>query len=313
MRIFELEGHRRDPTGGAGAVAIGNFDGVHLGHQRVIDQLLKTARDLDAPATVMTFEPYPREFFDPKEAPPRLSSCRHKFHLLRSSGISRVYCVRFGRRLAATSATDFVSSILVGRLAVQHVTVGVDFRFGSGRLGDVDMLHRLGREHGFGVTAVEDFTEGGERISSSRIRRLLADAELDSAARLLGRPFSYKGRVIHGDKRGRTWGFPTANLTTPRNSFPLKGVFVVELTDEDGFRRTGVANVGHRPTIGGVRLLIEVHLFDFNGDLYGRRVEVTFLHRIRDEQRFDDFEALKARIRQDVVLAEQWLEGRKRG
>lgn len=309
MRIFELGSGPDRFEGGAGVVAIGNFDGVHLGHRQVIRRLIERARADGVPASVLTFEPYPREYFTPDAAPPRLTSCRHKFELLLDAGVDRVYCARFGRVLAATTAEDFVGDILVTRLAVGHVVVGADFRFGKGRAGDVELLSALGRRHGFSVTAVDDVESSGERVSSSRIRELLAKRDLEGAAALLGRPFSFKGRVIHGDKRGRTWGFPTANLAVRRGSFPLAGVFVVELAAEDGFRAFGVANVGRRPTVQGTRLLVEVHLFDVQPDLYGARVEVTFLAPVREERRFENFEALKAQIGRDIDFARAWLGG----
>ncbi len=308
MRILTLDGR---PTSGPAAVAIGNFDGVHRGHRQVIGRVIEAARALGVPPAIMTFEPYPREYFLGADAPPRLTSCRHKFELLASAGVERVYCVRFGRRLASTSAENFIDDILVGRLCVAHVVVGADFRFGKGRAGDVSLIESRAREHGFAITAVDDFGVDGERVSSSRIRGLLSMGELDAAARLLGRRFSYKSRVIHGDKRGREWGFPTANLAVSRSRFPVQGVFVVELDDGGGRVHAGVANVGRRPTVHGTRLLVEVHLFDFDGNLYGRRVEVTFLHRIRDERRFDGFDALKAQIRRDIDAARYYLEGRR--
>lgn len=308
MRIFDL---RAPETGGASrhavALAIGNFDGVHRGHREVIGKVIRVAEQLEATSAIMTFEPYPREYFDPATAPPRLSSCAHKLELLRETGVSRVYCARFGKALASTSANEFVRSILVEQLNVAHVVVGADFRFGAGRTGNVELLRQLGHELHFGVTSVSDFNVADQRVSSSRIRAFLAEGDLDSAAVLLGRPFSWEGRVMHGDKRGRTWGFPTANLAVRRDSFAVSGVFVVRVTDAHGFYATGVANVGRRPTVQGTRLLIEVHLFDFDGDLYGRRIQVTFLHRIRGERRFDSFDALKHQIGDDIVVAKDYL------
>lgn len=308
MRIYQLDGRGAgSDADGAGVVAIGNFDGVHLGHRQVIARVLEKSEEIGSPAAVMTFEPYPREFFDPHHAPPRLTSCRQKFELLERAGIDRVYCARFGSKLAATTAHDFVAVMLVERLKVSHVVVGVDFRFGAARAGDVGLLVRLGREFGFGVSAIDDFEREGERVSSSRIRHLLEIGDLDGAASLLGRPFSYKSRVIHGDRRGRTIGFPTANLGVRRNSFPLSGVFVVSVADERGWHAQGVANVGRRPTVDGSRLLLEVHLFDYSGSLYGRRLEVTFLRQVRRERRFESFEALKTQITRDCEYARGWL------
>lgn len=304
MRTLILDGRA---ASGPAAVAIGNFDGVHRGHRQVIDRLHETAAELGVPAAVMTFEPYPREYFNPAEAPPRLTGCRHKVELLAAAGVERVYCVRFGSRLAATTAESFIDDILVSQLRVAHVVVGADFRFGRGRAGDIGMIEARSAAGGFGVTAVADFDVAGERVSSSRIRRLLAEGDLAQAAELLGRPFSHQGRVVRGDQRGRTWGFPTANLAVRRDRFAVQGVFAVRLGDANGTIGVGVANVGRRPTVRGTRLLVEVHLFDFAGDLYGRRVEVTFLHRIRDERRFDSFDALKAQIARDCDSAREYL------
>ncbi len=309
MRIFQLDRGGEIAGRDAGVLAIGNFDGVHRGHRAVIAHAVEQAARLGVHSSIMTFEPYPLEYFRPEAAPPRLSSCRHKFELLSATGIERVYCARFGARLAATTAEDFISAVLAERLGVSHVVVGADFRFGAGRRGDVAMLRESGVRHGFGVTVAEDFVDGGERISSSRIRQLLANGELDAAATLLGRPFSHLGRVIHGDKRGRTWGFPTANFAIRRQRFPISGVFAVSLRDGRGFDAPGVANVGRRPTVGGEKLLIEVHLLDFKGDLYGRRMEVVFHRRLREERRFDGFDALRAQILADVDAARDWHRG----
>lgn len=310
MRIFELRSREPGSVDDAVAVAIGNFDGVHRGHREVIGKVLHAARQHRLTPAIMTFEPYPREYFDPRTAPPRLSSFAHKLKLLRESGVERVYCARFGKALASTSAEDFVSAILVEQLNVSHVVIGADFRFGAGRTGDVELLTELGHRYHFGVTSVSDFDVDRERVSSSRIRAFLAEGDLDSAAALLGRPFSWEGRVAHGEKRGRTWGFPTANLVLRRDSFAVSGVFVVQVTDEKGLHATGVANVGRRPTVQGTRLLIEVHLFDFDDDLYGRRIQVTFLHRIRGEHRFESFDALKQQIARDIIVAKDYLAAR---
>lgn len=310
MRTFFLDGRAADAPA---AVAIGNFDGVHRGHQQVVARLLAVAAEAGAVPSVMTFEPYPREYFQGHDAPPRLTGLRHKLALLREAGVARVYCPRFDRRLAATSAEDFVDDMLIENVRAAHVVVGEDFRFGAGRAGNVALLSARARDAGVGVTAVSDYLAGGERISSTRIRALLGQGDLDTAARLLGRPFSCCGRVQHGDKRGRTIGFPTANLLPVRDAFPLSGVFVVSMRDGDGEIGVGVANVGRRPTVAGLRLRVETHLLDYGGDLYGRLVEVTFLHRVRGEQRFDSFDALKVQIGRDIDSARAWLAGSAAG
>ncbi|GJL83058.1 MAG: riboflavin biosynthesis protein [marine bacterium B5-7] len=311
MRVFDLDDSVAGDLGhspGAGAVAIGNFDGVHLGHRQVIGEVVERAKKLGVISSVMTFEPYPREYFNPTNAPARLTTCRQKMALFAQTGINRAYCARFGKRLATTTAEDFVNNILLTQLNVTHVTVGADFRFGRARQGDVGLLADMGARHGFGVSVVADVENDGNRISSSRIRALLAEGRLEDASKLLGRPFAYSGRVIHGDKRGRTWGFPTANFAVRRDSFPLSGVFVVEVSDTNGFHRYGVANVGRRPTINSTRLLIEAFLFDFSGDLYGQRLQVTFLERIREERRFESFDALKQQIGEDIEFAHRQID-----
>ncbi len=309
MRVFNLGGGPvlNQPDPGGGVVAIGNFDGVHLGHRTVIDEALQVARQTETFAAAMTFEPYPREFFSPEQAPPRLTSFRHKSELLQTTGIERVYCVRFGRRLASTTAEAFIQKYLLEKLSVRHVIVGSDFRFGARRVGDIAMLQEAGSSYGFGVTAIQDYLHNGVRVSSSSIRELLSEGHLSAAAELLGRPFSFMGRVIHGDKRGRTWGFPTANFAVRNNTFPLKGVYVVCLDNGLGLRKFGVANAGMRPTVSGTRMLVEVHLFNFNENLYGKRFEVMFHKRIRDERKFPDFEALKRQIFTDIEVGKSWL------
>lgn len=305
MRIFEPPSTRPAPPGDyrGSVVALGNFDGVHLGHRAVIGRAAARARELGTFAGVMTFEPYPAEFFRPDRAPARLSTRRHKFELLCEAGARCVFCVRFGRELASTGAVDFIREYLLKRLRVRHVVVGEDFRFGARRGGDVELLTRIGAESGFETTAVGDFAVDGARVSSTRIRAFLAHGRFADAERLLGRPFSWKAKVVRGDRRGRAWGFPTANFVIPRRSFPVHGVYLVRAAARDGLHEYGVANVGVRPTVGGSRMLVETHLLNFQGDLYGRTLEVTFLEKIRDERRFADFDALKAQIVRDVAFA----------
>jgi riboflavin kinase / FMN adenylyltransferase len=295
-----------------GCVAtIGNFDGVHLGHQAVIGQLAEKAAELRLPALAMLFEPQPLEHFKPEAAPARLMRLREKLQALRRYSVERVLCLRFDARAAAMSAEDFIRRVLVEALGVRYLVVGDDFRFGRGRAGDFALLERAGREHGFQVAPMHSFTVDGARVSSTRVREALAAGDLDGAARLLGRGFRMSGRVAHGDKRGRSIGVPTANIHLHRRVTPLRGVYVTEMYGLEQEPLAGVANIGTRPTVGGTRVLLEVHLFDFDRDIYGRHVSVEFLHRLRDEQRFDSLDALKARINEDFTEARAWLANRK--
>ena len=294
-----------------GCVAtIGNFDGVHLGHQAVLGQLAEKAGQLGLPTTVVTFEPHPQEWFFPDRAPPRLTRLREKLTALRRYSVDRVLVLRFDARLAAMEAAAFVERILVRGLGVRHLVVGDDFRFGRNRAGDFAFLRAMGARHGFDVVAMHSFRIDGERVSSTRIREALAAGDMDTAEKLLGRPYRMCGRVAHGDRRGRGIGFPTANLHLHRRASPVLGVFAVEVFGVPGEPVPGVANVGVRPTVDGTCALLEVHLLDFAGDLYGRYVQVDFLHKLRDERRFASFEALRAQIRRDVEAARAWFAAR---
>jgi riboflavin kinase / FMN adenylyltransferase len=294
-----------------GCVAtIGNFDGVHLGHQAVLGQLAEKAADLHLPTTVITFEPQPAEFFRPDLAPPRLTRFREKFLALRRFSVDRVLCLPFTRALAAMPAENFVRDILAGTLGVRYLVVGDDFRFGRERRGDFAMLQAAGRELGFQVVNMHSFILDGARVSSTRVREALARGDLNEAEKLLGRPYRMSGRVAHGDKRGRSIGFPTANIHLHRRSSPVQGVFAVEVFGLEPEPLAGVANVGNRPTVDGTRTLLEVHLFDFAADVYGCHVHVDFLHRMRPERRFESFDALKAQIGQDARQARLFFQQR---
>jgi len=287
-----------------GCVAtLGNFDGVHLGHQAVIGQLAERAQELKLPTTIMLFEPQPLEFFQPAAAPPRLTRLREKLMALRRYSVDRVLCVRFDARFAALEPEAFIEKILVAGLGVRYLVVGDDFRFGAKRRGDFAMLAAAGRRHGFPLVNMHTVAMDGERVSSTRVRAALACADLALAEKLLGRPYRMCGRIAHGDKRGRTLGIPTANIHLHRRQTPLRGVFAVEMFGLEREPLPGVANIGTRPTVDGVRTLLEVHLLDFNGDIYGRYVHVNFLRKLRDEKRFGSLEELKARIVQDVEEA----------
>ncbi len=291
-----------------GCVAtIGNFDGVHLGHQAVLGQLAQKGAELRLPAVVITFEPQPQEFFAPDRAPPRLTRFREKLQALNRYAVDRVLCIRFDQRFSKVSAETFIDRLLIGGLGVRYLVVGDDFHFGHQRRGDFDMLARAGAEHGFPVVNMHTFRIDGERVSSTRVREALASGNLGHAEQLLGRPYRMSGRVARGDQRGRTIGFPTANLHLHRRSTPLQGVYAVEVFGLDPEPLPGVANVGNRPTVDGTRSLLEVHLLDFSQDIYGRYVHVDFLQRIRDELRFDSFEALKQQILLDAQTARDYF------
>lgn len=298
-------------------LTIGNFDGLHRGHQRLLERLTAKARSLGLPATVMTFEPHPRELFAPEQAPPRLTSLREKLELLAAHAVDRVYICHFNRRLAALEAEDFIKQILVDGLDVRYLFVGDDFRFGKGRRGDFAMLRQIGEQQGFGVEAMQTIEWQGERVSSSFVREVLAAGDFEHAQRLLGRPYSISGRVAHGDKIGRQIGYPTANIRLRRGRVPLAGVFAVELLGIDGDcarRWPGAASLGTRPTIAAsLQPVLEVHLLDFERDIYGTHVTVNFLHKLRDEARFDSLEELTAYIARDVATVRTYFQSMQNG
>jgi len=294
-----------------GCVAtIGNFDGVHLGHQAVLGQLAEKGAELCLPTTVITFEPQPQEYFSHGEIPPRLTRFREKLKALQRYSVNRVLCLPFNRALAEMEAEAFIQRVLVDGLGIRYLVVGDDFSFGKGRRGDFAMLQRAGAEHGFVVVNMHTFEIDGGRVSSTRIREALQAGNLSLAEQLLGRPYRMCGRVAHGDKLGRTIGFPTANIFLHRKKAPVDGVFAVEMYGIAGEPVAGVANVGTRPTVEGTRSLLEVHLFDFSAEIYGRYVHVDFLHRIREERRFASFDALKDQILRDADEARAFFAER---
>lgn len=285
-----------------GSVAtIGNFDGVHLGHQQILQQVREIAARLRQPATVMVFEPQPREFFAGDEAPPRLNSFREKVEHLTAHGAERIVCLQFNRYLRQLTAEEFVQKILVEGLGVAHLVVGDDFRFGCDRAGDFSLLQKLGPQKGFSVEHTLTFLIDNERVSSTRVRNQLIEANLSEAARLLGRPYKVSGRVVHGRKLGRTLGVPTANLLLGDRKPALNGVYSVMVKMPNGLFRPGIANIGLRPTVNGLFPALEVHLLGFNGDLYGKRLEVFALAKLRDEQKFSGLEALTTQINKDIA------------
>lgn len=290
---------------------IGNFDGVHLGHRAVFQRLIAQGQTLGLPATVITFEPQPMESFAPAMAPARLTRLREKVAAIADDGIDRILLLEFGPRLAQMDARDFIQRVLVEGLGVRFLLVGDDFRFGHHRSGDYALLERAGAElpqgRCFEVANLHTIEHEGARISSTRIRELLAVGDFEQARQLLGRSYRICGRVGHGDRRGRTIGFPTANISLHRRVSPLRGVYAVRVHGATDRPWPGVANIGRRPTVAGTDERLEVHLFDFDGNLYGAHLQVEFLLRLRDEQRFDSFEALRAQIALDAESAKAWL------
>ncbi len=295
-----------------GCVAtIGNFDGAHLGHQAILAQLAEPARQMHLPRLVITFEPQPQEFFAGPTAPPaRLMRLREKLLALKGLGIERVLCLEFDHRLAALPAERFIEDLLVGQLGVRYLVIGDDFRFGHHRAGDFALLVKAGAQHGFEVVDNHSYMVDGERASSTRVRQALSWGDLELAARLLGRPYDMCGRIAHGDERGRTIGFPTANIYLHRRATPVYGVYAVLMSGPGLKPWPGVANVGRRPTVQGVREQLEVHLLDFQGDLYGKHVKVDFLRYLRPERRFESLDALRQQIQKDEQEARTWLTAR---
>ncbi|MBK13887.1 MAG: bifunctional riboflavin kinase/FMN adenylyltransferase [Porticoccaceae bacterium] len=292
---------------GGSAVSIGSFDGVHLGHQAVLTELIQQAKSNGLFSVAMTFEPQPREYFNELRAPARLMRLREKVEVLSSLGIDQIVCLKFNKVLRALSAQDFIIRVLVEGLRVKHLIVGDDFRFGCDRSGDFSMLYEYGKANGFSVKNTDTFESQGERISSTLVRRIINEGDFPRAAELLGRPFEIKGRVMHGKKLGRKLGFPTANININRLRAPLSGVYAVLVKTESEIFE-GAANVGIRPTIGDLeRPLLEVHIFNFDRDIYGSFLRVEFLHKIRDELKFNDLGRLVTRIQKDMDQIQKWF------
>ena len=295
------------------AVTIGNFDGLHLGHQAMLTRLQDVAHARGLPSCVLSFEPHPREFFAPDQAPARLSSLREKYECLRRQGIDRLHVFRFDRAFAALSAEAFIEQVLGRTLQANYVLVGDDFRFGSKRAGDFALLQQSGQALGFDAESLPTVEIAGERASSTAVRLALASGDLARSAQLLGRPYGISGRVMHGDKLGRDLGFPTANIQLKHNRPPLLGIYAVEVFGLNGEPLPGVASLGRRPTVKGPDAIpvLEVHLFDFDAEIYGRRVRVDFLHKLRDEEKYPDLDSLVAQIRLDVDHAKDFLSQKK--
>lgn len=295
-------------------LTIGNFDGVHLGHQAVLDTVVRKAGEMGLTATVMIFEPQPLEFFAPEQAPSRLTRLGEKLQALREHGIDQVLVIRFTPTFAGLSADDFIEQILVDGLAVKHLLVGDDFHFGKKRQGNFATLQQAGERHGFSVENLHTVADDSGRFSSTRIRQHLQDGDFEQAAACLGRPYQICGRVAHGHKQGRSIGYPTINIELHRNKSPLQGVYAVrvsglaEAADAEPVWIDGVASIGNRPVVeNDDHYLLEVHLFDFDADVYGRHVQVEFVDFIRPELSFESFDALRQRIDDDARQAREIL------
>lgn len=293
-----------------GCVAtIGAFDGVHLGHQAVIGQLLERASEFDLPSVIIVFEPLPREYFAPMKAPARIMSFWEKYRALEALGVDRLLRIRFNEQFRSMTAQAFVDDIFVDALGVRHVVLGDDFRFGAGREGDFSFVQAQGERYGFDARSTATFSIDGERVSSTRIRHALEAADFGTAQRLLGRPYSISGRVIYGRQLGRTIGTPTANVELRRLRAPLSGVYVVEVGGAGLQNAPAVANVGVRPTVDdSIKANLEVHLLDQDVDLYGRYIEVTFRHKLRDEKKFESIDELKDNIALDIEHTRAWFD-----
>ena len=287
-------------------LTIGNFDGIHRGHQAILKRLLECAEVCDLPSAVMFFEPHPEELFRPDDAPARMSRFRDKITYLKEFGIDQLILVKFSRQFSQMSAEHFLKEVLITQLGVKHLIVGDDFHFGHKRQGNFDYLASHCDELGFDLERTSTLMEEGERISSTAVRSALKNNDLAKAEKLLGRPYIISGKVVHGDKRGRTIGFPTANVLLQRKISPLHGVYAVEVSyqSETGLLTIyGVANIGYRPTVGGQRLQLEVHLFKWDQDIYSEHITVKFVTFIRAEMKFADFEQLTQQIKKDSQQA----------
>lgn len=290
-------------------LTIGAFDGVHRGHQRVLEGLIAKGKELGLPTTIIVLEPLPREFFAPREAPPRLMSFREKFDALRDVGMDRVLRVRFTQSVSEVPAREFIEEVFVGLLGVKYMVVGDDLRFGHEREGDFGLLRELGAKHGFDVEASDTFAMEGERVSSTRIRQALLNDEFELAESLLGRAYEITGKVVYGMQAGRTLGAPTANMELHRYRSALAGVYAVEIRGINDEVHFGAANVGIRPTMGDlVKAILEVHVLNYKGDLYGKTLHVRFRQKLREEQKFPSIDELKQQIHQDIDQAYEYFK-----
>ena len=304
--------HNLRPRHRGCVVTIGAFDGVHLGHQAVINLLLEKSAELDLPSLVILFEPLPREYITPVQAPARLMSFREKLLALEELGVDRSLRIRFNELLRSMTAQEFIDDIFVQGLGTRYIVLGDDFRFGNDRGGDLALLQKQGERYGFEAAPTLTCESDDERVSSTRIREALAQARFDEAAKLLGKPYTISGKVIYGRQLGRTLGTPTANRDLHRLRVPLSGVYAVTVSGAGLVNALGVANVGTRPTVtDSIEANLEVHLLDWDGNLYGRRIEVTFCTKLREEQKFSSIDELREHITRDIEQTRAWFGRRE--
>lgn len=287
-------------------LAIGNFDGVHLGHQALLKHLIEEGKKRNLPTVVMIFEPQPLEFFAQDKAPIRITRFRDKVQQIQAAGIDYLLCVKFNKAFAQMTAEQFITTLLVHKLGVQYVLSGEDFCFGRQRQGNLAMLQAAAKQYGFTAEVAPTLTVSDHRVSSTAVREALQQSDFERVTELLGRPYTISGRIVYGQQLGRTLGFPTANMQLDGKTAPLKGVFAVKATI-DGQTHFGVANMGFRPTVAGRAFLLEVHLFHINANLYGKQMSVEVCHKIRDEQKFGSLDALKAQIQHDAEATKQFF------
>ncbi|MCD6061466.1 MAG: ribF [Moraxellaceae bacterium] len=299
--------HNLRPRHRGSVVTVGNFDGVHRGHQAILASLQQSGQRLGLPDTVMIFEPQPQEFFQGDAAPARLMHWRDKIDALAAVGVARVLCVRFDARFRALTAREFVQKLLVDGLGCRHLVIGDDFRFGCDRSGDFALLQAAGQEFGFAVQNTPTIEVDGARVSSTRIRAAVKAGDFMLAEKLLGRPYAVSGHVVHGDKLGRTLGVPTANVLSQRQVSPLSGIYAVTVGNALPQPVFGVCSVGKRPTVNGQDERIETYLLDFEGDIYGHRIHVTFHEKLREELKFGSLEELKAAMAKDIADARRYF------
>ena len=307
MKFFKLNKKSASLSQGS-VLSIGNFDGVHHGHQALLQKLLNQSKDLSLPSVVILFEPHPKEFFLKKTAPKRIYTLREKIFYIKALGIDYVACIDFNHSFANLNARYFVQSILHEKLHAKYILIGHDFQFGKNREGHFNLLATLGHHYGFTVHEFPVYQKEGKRVSSTQIRQHLETLDLDTLSRLLGRPYSMIGRVIYGRQLASSWGFPTANIALFPQKLSLNGVFCVKISicgQNQEFN--GVANMGYRPTLDGQKPFLEVFIFDFNDCLYGQFLKVTFCHQLRNEQKFADIEQLKQQIKHDVLNAKNYF------
>jgi riboflavin kinase / FMN adenylyltransferase len=300
--------HNLRPRHHGSVVTIGNYDGLHIGHQAMLRALRQRADEYRVPSTVMCFEPSPQEFFAGSSAPARLSRFREKVHNLAAFGVDRMLCARFDEHIQSASPEDFVKDLLIERLGAKWIVIGNDFKFARGRAGNAALLRQLGKRYDFGVDEISPYCVDGIRVSSSLVRETLAAGNMPRAAQLLGRPYRMFGKVVGGQQLGRKLGYPTANLRLHRRVIPFMGIFAVRVAGAGLVDAPAVASLGTRPVINGTEPLLEVHLFDFDGDLYGKNLHVDFVARLRDELPFPNLDLLVEQIHRDAQQAREILK-----